>query len=147
MMIKVNLKGGFKTVQEGERVLEITSAKVTPSGKPEKLTLNMKDVEDGASLVNNYNLNNETSLWALGVMLNVALGLEHDEELDTKDLNKLEGVRLLCEVSHSEYNGKTYANVRRVISKVENDKSDNIEDIQKAIDAMYNVDSDDSDLS
>lgn len=119
-MIKINLKGGFKTVQEGERVLEITGAKVTPSGKPDKLVLNMKDVEDGASLVNSYNFNNDTSMWAMGVMLNVALDIEDGEEFDTdKDIDKLVGIKLLCEVSHSEYNGKTYANVRRVISKVD----------------------------
>jgi len=45
-MIKVNLQGGFKIVQEGERVLEITEAKCLPSGKPEKLELTMKDVEE-----------------------------------------------------------------------------------------------------
>lgn len=124
-MIKVNLKGGFKTVQEGERVLEITDAKVTPSGKPEKLTLNMKDVEDGASLINNYNFNNDTSVWAMGVMLNIALGIEDGGEFDTNDLDQLVGTKLVCEVAHSEYNGRTYANVRRIISKVEEEKSTN----------------------
>lgn len=118
-MIKINLKGGYKIVQEGERVLEITGASVKPSGKPDKLQLNMKDVEDGATLLNNYNLDNETSLWAMGMMLNVALGLEDGDEFDTKDVYKLKGIKLLCEVAHSEYNDKVYANVKRVISKVE----------------------------
>lgn len=118
-MIKVNLKGGFKIVQEGERVLEITGAKASPSGKPDKISLNMKDVEDGATLVNSYNFNNDISMWAMGVMLNIALGLEDGDDFDTKDLDKLIGIKLLCEVSHSEYNEKTYANVRRVISKVD----------------------------
>lgn len=118
-MIKINLKGGYKTVQEGERVLEITGASVKPSGKPDKLQLNMKDVEDGATLLNNYSLDNETSLWAMGMMLNVALGLEDGDEFDTKDVDKLKGIKLLCEVAHSEYNDKVYANVKRVISKVE----------------------------
>lgn len=118
-MIKINLKGGYKTVQEGKRVLEITDASVKPSGKPDKLQLNMKDVEDGATLLNNYNLDNETSLWAMGMMLNVALGLEDGDEFDTKNVNQLKGIKLLCEVVHSEYNDKVYANVKRVISKVE----------------------------
>lgn len=116
--IKINLKGGYKTVQEGERILEITDAKALPSGKPDKISLNMKDVEDGATLINTYKFDNETSMWALGVMLNIALGIEDGETFDTKDLNKLKGVRLLCEVTHSEYNDKTYANVRRIIEKV-----------------------------
>lgn len=118
-MIKINLKGGYKTVQEGERVLEITGASVKPSGKPDKLQLNMKDVEDGATLLNNYNFDNETSLWAMGMMLNVALGLEDGDEFDTKNVDQLKGIKLLCEVAHSEYNDKVYANVKRVISKVE----------------------------
>lgn len=118
MEIKLNLKGGFKTVQEGERVLEITKAECTPSGAPQKLVLNMKDVEDGASLINTYKFDNSTSVWAMGMMLNIALGLEDGATFNTKDAKELEGIKLLCEITHSEYNGKTYANVKRVISKV-----------------------------
>ena len=121
MKVKVNLTSNYKTVKEGERVLEITDAKVTPSGKPEKLQLNMKDVEDGATLLNSYKFDNETSVWAMGMMLNIALGIEDGEEFDTKDVNKLIGVKLLCEIAHSEYNDKTYANVKKVISRVDDE--------------------------
>ena len=118
--IKINLQREFKTVEEGERVLEITDAKVTPSGKPEKLVLNMRDVEDkNATLINNYSFSNDTSVWAMGIMLNIALGIEDGGEFDTNDVSKLKGIKLLCEVTHSEYNGRTYANVKKVISKVE----------------------------
>lgn len=119
-MIKINLKNNYKTVQEGERVLEITDAKATPSGKPNKLQLNMRDVEDGATLINSYKFDNDTSVWAMGVMLNKALGLEDGDDFDTNNVSQLIGVKLLCEVTRSEYNGKTYANVRKVIEKVEN---------------------------
>lgn len=134
MMIKVNLKGGFKVVAEGERVLEITEAKFTPSGAPERLVLSMKDTEDGATLQNTFNMKNETGLWAMGMMLNVALGLEDGDDFNTNDVNKLIGVKLLCEVTHSEYNGRTYANVKRVISKVD-DTTGEVD--YKAIDEMY----------
>lgn len=117
-IIKLNLQGGFKIVQEGERVLEITAATCTPSGKPNKLELTMKDVEDGASLKNSYKFDNETSVWLMGLMLNVALGLEDGDDFDTKDVNRLLGIRLLCEVKHSEYNEKTYANIARIIERV-----------------------------
>lgn len=117
-VLKLNLNREYKTVEEGERILEITDAKVTPSGKPEKLALYMKDVEDNATLINNYSFNNDTSMWAMGMMLNIALGIEDGGEFDTKNVKDLVGIRLLCEVSHSEYNGKTYANVRRVIANV-----------------------------
>ena len=119
--MKVNLKGGYKTVQEGERVLEITKAEVTPSGAPSKLTLNMRDVEDGATLLNTYNFTNETSMWAMGVMLSVALGLEDGDEFDTKDAQKLVGVKLICEVVHKDWNDKKMANIKKVIEKVDTD--------------------------
>lgn len=121
MKIKLNLKGGFKTVQEGERVLEITSAKATPSGAPNKLTLQMKDVEDGASLQNSYNFDNSTSVWAMGMLLSTALGLEDGDEFDVADCSKLVGIKLLCEIAHSEYNNNTYANVKKVISRVDSE--------------------------
>ena len=116
--IKINLKGGFKTIQEGERVLEIVDAKVTPSGVPNKLVLSMKDVEDGATLQNTYNFNNSTSVWAMGMMLNVALGLEDGDDFDTNNVSQLIGIKLRCEIVHSEYNDKTYANVKKVIERV-----------------------------
>jgi hypothetical protein len=121
MRIKVNLQGNFAIVKEGERVLEITDAKATPSGKPEKLVLHMKDVEDGATLINNYNFNNNISLWAMGMMLNTALGMEDGAEFDTKNAKDLIGIKLLCEVEHSEYNEKTYANVKKVLSRVDDE--------------------------
>lgn len=133
MIIKVNLKGGFKLVQEGQRTLEITEVKLTPSGAPERLVLTMKDVEDGASLQNSFSLKNETSLWAMGMLLNVALGLNDGDDFNMNDVDKLVGIKLLCEVTHSEYNGRTYANVKKVVSKVE----DNTEEVIKAIDEMY----------
>lgn len=119
MEIKLNLKSGYKTVQEGERVLEITKAECTPSGMPQKLVLNMKDVEDGATLINTYKFDNSTSMWAMGMMLNVALDMKDGDTFDTKDAKKLEGIKLICEIAHSEYNGKTYANVKKIISKVD----------------------------
>lgn len=146
MMIKVNLKGGFKTVQEGERVLEIMSATVTPSGAPEKLTLVMKDVADGAQLQNTYNFKNDKSVWAMGMMLSIALGLEDEEMFDTKDVNKLVGIKLLCEISHSEYNDKTYANVRRVISKVNDETGEVSLDLDTVNEVLYsrnNIEEDD----
>ena len=79
----------------------------------------MKDVEDGATLLNSYKFDNDTSVWAMGVMLNIALGIEDGEEFDTKDVGKLIGIKLLCEIAHSEYNDKIYANVKKVISRVD----------------------------
>lgn len=138
-MIKLNLKGGFKKVQEGIRDLEITDVKVTPSGAPEKMILTMKDVEDGASLQNTYNFKSETSVWAMGMMLSVALGLEDGAEFDTKDAQQLVGKVLKCEVAHSEYNGNTYANVKKILEKVEKEttSASKEEDFKKIDEVLY----------
>lgn len=148
MMIKVNLKGGFKLVKEGERTLEITEAKLTPSGAPDRLVLTMKDIEDGASLQNSFNMKNETSLWAMGMLLNVALGLNDGDYFNTDYVDKLVGNKLVCEVAHSEYNGRTYANVKKVISRVDEPTTTTTEVDFKAIDeTLYgrNVITDDLD--
>ena len=141
MLVKVNLKSGYKTVQEGERILEITDAKVSPSGKPNKLSLNMKDIEDGATLLNSYNFDNDTSVWAMGVMLSIALGLQDGDDFDTRDCEKLIGVKLKCEVKHSEGNGRVYANVKKVIERVDvNNQTGEVTsntDLLKQIDDMY----------
>ena len=118
-LININLSNNFKTVKEGERVLEITDAKVTPSGAPNKLTLTMTDVEDKANLLNSYRLDNDKSQWALGQLLHIALGLDDGETFDTKDINRLVGIKLLCEIVHTEYNDKTYANIKRIISRAD----------------------------
>lgn len=136
-MIKLNLKGGFKTVQEGERTLEITEVKVTPSGAPEKIILTMKDFEDGASLQNTFNLKNERSVWALGLLLSIALGLEDGDSFDTNDVNQLIGIKLLCEVAHSEYNDRTYANVRKVIKRIDETQSNEEVDFKKIDEVLY----------
>ena len=45
--IKFNLKGGFKIVPEGERILKITEYKAILSGNPEKISMVMEDTEGG----------------------------------------------------------------------------------------------------
>ena len=128
MRIKMNLKGSFTIVPEGERVLEITKAECTPSGKPDKLKVTFKDVEGG--IINNqYTFNNDKSLFAMGKLLETALGFEDGDEFDTKtDTARLVGKVLLCEVTHTQgtkpnENGElpTFANIKRTISLITND--------------------------
>lgn len=118
-LINVNLSSNYKLVKEGERVLEITDAKVTPSGAPNKITLTMTDIEDKANLLNTYKLDNDKSQWALGQLLHASLGLNDGESFDTKDINKLVGVKLKCEVIHSDFNDRKYANIKKIISRVD----------------------------
>lgn len=129
MKIKMNLKGNFKLVPEGERVLEITKAECTPSGKPNKMKVTFQDTE-GGFINNQYNFDNDKSVWAMGKMLEVALNFEDGDEFDTKtDPEKLIGKKLLCEVKHTkgtklnEETGEypTFANIGKVISLVTDD--------------------------
>lgn len=133
MEIKLNLKRNFKLVNEGERVLEITSAKATPSGAPNKLTLQMKDVEDGATLQSIYNFNNDTSVWAMGMMLNKALDIEDGGSFDTRDVDKLVGIKLLCEVAHSTSNDRQFANVKKVIERVEDNNTSQSTNVEETV--------------
>lgn len=128
MKIKMNLKGSFTLVPEGERVLEITKAECTPSGKPDKMTVTFKDT-DGGLLTNRYTFDNDKSLFAMGKLLETALSFEDGDEFDTKtDPQRLVGKKLLCEVVHTQgtkpnENGElpTFANLKRTISLITDD--------------------------
>lgn len=126
MKIKMNLKSNFKIVPEGERELKITKAEVRPSGKPSSLVVTFQDTE-GGFINNRYNFDNDKSLFAMGKLLEVALGFEDGDELDTKsDTERLVGKTILCEVVHTQgnkpnENGElpTFANIKKTISLVE----------------------------
>lgn len=126
MKIKMNLKSNFKIVPEGERELKITKAEVRPSGKPNSLVVTFQDTE-GGFINNRYNFDNDKSLFALGKLLEVALGFEDGDEFDTKsDTERLVGKTILCEVVHTQgnkpnENGElpTFANIKKTISLVE----------------------------
>ena len=83
MMIKMNLKGNFKTVPEGERVLTITKAEVTPSGKPDKLKVTFQDSE-GGFINSQYRFDISGVLYQMSMLVSIALGLEDSDEFDTK---------------------------------------------------------------
>ena len=128
MKIKMNLKNNFKLVEEGERVLTITKAECKPSGKPTNMKVTFQDSE-GGFINSQYNFDNDKSLFAMGKLLETALGFEDGDEFDTKtDAERLIGKKLLCEVVHTQgtkpnENGElpTFANVRKTISLITDD--------------------------
>lgn len=131
MKIKMNLTSNFKTVPEGERVLEITKAECKPSGKPNALAVTFRDSE-GGFINTRYNFDNDKSLFAMGKMLETALQFKDGDEFDTKeDTAKLIGKKLLCEVVHtqgskpnSDGEFPTFANIKKTIELVtENDNT------------------------
>lgn len=125
MMIKMNLKSNFKTVPEGERVLTITKAEVTPSGKPDKLKVTFQDSE-GGFINSQYRFDISGALYQMSILVSTALGLQDGDEFDTKnDTPKLVGKKLLCEVVHVEGtkpndDGKlpVFANIKRILELV-----------------------------
>lgn len=125
MLIKMNLKNNFKLVEEGERVLTITKAECKPSGKPTNMKVTFQDSE-GGFINSQYNFDNDKSLFAMGKLLETALGFEDGDEFDTKiDPERLVGLTLLCEVVHTQgtkpnENGElpTFANLKRTISLI-----------------------------
>ena len=125
MLIKMNLKGNFTLVPEGERALTITKAECKPSGKPTNMKVTFQDSE-GGFINSQYNFDNDKSLFAMGKLLETALGFEDGDEFDTKtDPERLVGLTLLCEVVHTQgtkpnENGElpTFANLKRTISLI-----------------------------
>lgn len=102
MKITYNLKS-FEPVPEGERILEITEAKCTPSGKPTQLDVTYKDVETGRTLKSNYKFNIPGALMAMGFLCKTALNMEDAGEFDTiTDTPKLIGKKLVVNVKHTE---------------------------------------------
>lgn len=139
MKIKMNMKG-FKLVEEGERVLKITKAECSPSGKPDKLKVTFQDVKDGGTINSQYNFNNSGAVFAMSKLAEVALGLEDGDEFDTKtDTARLVDKELLCEVVHTQgtkpnNDGElpTFANVKKVIS-LANSSTGEVESPRNAI--------------
>ena len=140
MKIKMNMKG-FKLVEEGERVLKITKAECTPSGKPDKLKVNFQDVKEGGMINSQYSFNNSGAVFAMSKLAEVALGLEDGDEFDTKtDTARLVGKELLCEVVHTQgtkpnNDGElpTFANVKKVISLADTSTGEIVDSPRNAI--------------
>lgn len=124
MKVKFNLNNGFKLIPEGERTLTITKAECTPSGKPNKLRLNIMDSE-GGTMQTTYNFDNDKSLYAMGMMCKTLLDLKDGEEFDTDvDTARLVNITFLGNIVHTtstatDDNGNplVFANLRKVIER------------------------------
>lgn len=125
MKIVYNLKS-FEPVPEGQRVLEITESKCSPSGKPQQLEVTFKDVETGRTLKSTYKFSISGAVMAMGFLCKTALHMEDAGEFDTTtDTPKLIGKRLLAEVTHTigstpreDGTYPVFANVSKIISEV-----------------------------
>ena len=139
MQIKFNLEQReYKTIPAGDRVLEITKAECTPSGKPNKMTVTFKDGETGATSQSKYDFDNDKGMFAMAMLCQKALEIPDMDTFDTKDAGLLVGKLLLCEVVHTEGTKPKedgtfpiFANVRKVkeLVGVANNAEENAEKI------------------
>lgn len=107
MVIKLNTNREFKTIPEGEQLLTIVDAKVTPSGAPQQIQIKFED-SNKASMLKTYKFDSNGAMYFFGKLL-LTLGISDGETFDTNDASKLIGRQLIVVVEHTEYNGKTYA--------------------------------------
>lgn len=147
MLIKLNTKSNFKLVDEGEQVLEITKAECTPSGKPDKLKVSFA-AESGGNIMTTYTLNPKDNFyWLSGFFIATVLELEDGDSFDTKDVSKMVGKKVLCEVVHTKgtrANDRgelpTFANIKKIISLVKDEDSSPRNSIINNIDDMDDLD-------
>ena len=102
MKILFNIEN-YAPVDAGERVLVIKDAKCVPSGKPTKIELTFEDIDTKRTLKSSYNFSVDGAMRAFGFLCRTALDLPDMGEFDTTiDTPKLIGVKLVCEVVHTE---------------------------------------------
>ena len=145
-MIKFNLNNTYSIVPEGKQELTIKKAEAKPSGKPSAIHITWTD-NNGAFINDRYDLSRDVAVTKLGILIKTALELPNMSEFDTKDLNKLEGKKLLCEVVHTEGNlpredgsYPKFANVRKILSLVESGEPKATGSVRDAI--LNNTDDD-----
>lgn len=103
----------FKLVPEGEDVhLTITKAVAKPKANPTVIEVEYTH-ESGAKILNKYNIAVNGGLVAFSILARCVLGSNIEDFSISNDLPKLKGVTIDCEVVHQEYNGNTYANVKK----------------------------------
>lgn len=129
MKINFNLQN-YEPVPEGIRVMTITKAKATPSGKPSKIETVFKDNATGRTIINNYGLDSNGGLMAFGFLCRVAFNMQDMDSFDTDNVSELVGKVVKCEVVHTEGTSPRedgtlpiFANIKKVVALV----SDNTE--------------------
>ncbi len=124
MKILFNLEQ-FTPVDAGERVLVIKDAKCVPSGKPTKIEITFEDIKTNRTLKSSYSFSTEGAMRAFGFLCRTALNVPDMGEFDTNtDTQKLIGVKLVCEVVHTEGTQPRedgtfpiFANISKVLSR------------------------------
>lgn len=135
------VESSFTLVPAGEDVvLGITSAKAMPKAKPSKIEVLFTHA-NGGTIKQTYDLNkkskktdkNPIGLVLFSILARTALGDSSLEDFSlSKDLPKLVGKNLVCEVKHSDpkdnENGYVYANIKKIVRLADEETVEEVED-------------------
>ena len=135
------VESSFVLVPAGEDVvLGITSAKAMPKAKPSKIEVVFTHA-NGGTIKQTYDLNkklkktdkNPIGLVLFSILARTALGDSSLENFSlSKDLPKLVGKNLVCEVKHSDpkdnEKGYVYANIKKIVRLADKETVEEVED-------------------
>lgn len=111
-------KNEYKLVPAGNEVaLTITRAEAKPTANPSVIEIIFSHGE--SILKNKYDLNIRGGEIAFAILARCILGADADELSISKDLPLFVGKTVTGEVVHTEYEGKTYANLKKVLRLIE----------------------------
>ena len=123
-MIKFNMSGGFKLMEEGEKIVTLTKVEPSPSGAPTSINVVYTD-DKGATI--NEKIDLSKALWKISAIAGAVLNAKDGEEMEASELcKKLQGKQIKVEIVHNK--GKqaredgtfpTFANVRNILGGVE----------------------------
>ena len=126
--IKFNLNRTYKTMEEGEKVVTLTSVEASPSGNPTDIKITYTD-DKGVTLQEKINL--DRALWKISRIAEAVLDAKDGEEMGISDLCKqLQGKKLRVEVVHNQGSQPredgtypTFANVSKILGGVEEEST------------------------
>ena len=135
------VESSFTLVPAGEDVvLGITSAKAMPKAKPSKIEVVFTHA-NGGTIKQTYDINkklkktdkNPIGLVLFSILARTALRDSSLEDFSlSKDLPKLVGKNLVCEVKHSDpednENGYVYANIKKIVRLADEETVEEVED-------------------
>lgn len=126
--IKFNLNRTYKTMEEGEKVVTLTSVEASPSGNPTDIKITYTD-DKGVTLQEKINL--DRALWKISRIAEAVLDAKDGEEMGISDLCKqLQGKKIKVEITHNQgtvarEDGTypTFANVSKILGGVEEEST------------------------
>lgn len=139
--IKLSESKGFTLVPAGEQNLTITKIEVLPNLKKPKTVAVEYTHKNGGKINSTMDLDRDAAIVILSILIRVVTGQNDLEEFDLKDLSSFVGAVIVGEVAHVEVEDKeddtkvrTFANLKKLLSLVENDDEDDTDEDDEDLD-------------